>query len=65
VSRLVARLGHEAVVANPRRVRLIAEKDSKSDDFDAELPVRLGRIDPNLLAPIVHRGESAQPRGFS
>jgi hypothetical protein len=46
-------------------VRSIAENDSKSDDFDAELPVRLGRIDPNLLAPIVHRGESAQPRGFS
>jgi transposase len=60
VSRLVTRLGHEAIVANPRRVRLIAENDSKSDDFDAELLARLGRIDPNLLAPIVHRGEQAQ-----
>jgi transposase len=60
VSRLVTRLGHEGIVANPRRVRLIAENDSKSDDFDAELLARLGRIDPNLLAPIVHRGESAQ-----
>jgi transposase len=60
VSRLVTRLGHETVVANPRRVRLIAENDSKSDDFDAELLARLGRIDPNLLAPIVHRGEQAQ-----
>lgn len=60
VSRLVTRLGHEGIVANPRRVRLIAENDSKSDEFDAELLARLGRIDPNLLAPIVHRGESAQ-----
>jgi transposase len=60
VSRLVTRLGHETVVANPRRVRLIAQNDSKSDDFDAELLARLGRIDPNLLAPIVHRGEQAQ-----
>jgi transposase len=60
VSRLVTRLGHEGIVANPRRVRLIAENDSKSDDFDAELLARLGRIDPNLLAPIVHRGEQAQ-----
>ena len=60
VSRLVTRVGHEGIVANPRRVRLIAENDSKSDDFDAELLARLGRIDPNLLAPIVHRGEQAQ-----
>jgi transposase len=60
VSRLIPRLGHEAIVANPRRVRLIAEHDSKSDDFDAELLARLGRIDPNLLSPVVHRGESAQ-----
>lgn len=60
VSRLVTRLGHEGIVANPRRVRLIAENDSKRDGFDAELLARLGRIDPNLLAPIVHRGEQAQ-----
>jgi transposase len=60
VSRLVARHGHEVLVANPRRVRLIAENDSKSDRFDAELLARLGRIDPSLLSPIVHRGEPAQ-----
>ena len=36
-------LGHEVVVANPRRVRLIAESDAKSDRFDAELLARLGR----------------------
>lgn len=60
VSRLLTRQGHEVIVANPRRVRLIAENDSKSDGFDAELLARLGRIDPALLAPIVHRGEQAQ-----
>jgi transposase len=60
VSRLVTRHGHEVVVANPRRVRLIAENDSKSDRFDAELLARLGRLDPSLLSPIVHRGEQAQ-----
>jgi transposase len=60
VSRLVTRLGHEAVVANPRRVRLIAANDSKCDRLDAELLARLGRLDPNLLAPIVHRGLQAQ-----
>jgi transposase len=60
VSRAVTRLGHEAIVANPRRVRLIAENDSKSDGVDAELLARLGRVDASLLRPIVHRGEQAQ-----
>jgi transposase len=60
VSRRVTAAGHEAIVANPRRVRLIAENDSKSDRFDAELLARLGRVDPSLLSPIVHRGEQAQ-----
>ncbi len=60
VSRVVSRLGHEAVVANPRRVRLISVNDSKSDGVDAERLARLGRVDPSLLKPIVHRGEQAQ-----
>lgn len=60
VSRLLAAEGFEVVVANPRRVRLIAETTSKSDRFDAEALGRLGRIDPSLLAPIAHRGERAQ-----
>jgi transposase len=60
VSRVAARSGHEVIVANPRRVRLIAENDSKSDGVDAELLARLGRVDPSLLKPIVHRGEQAQ-----
>jgi transposase len=60
VSRCVAKHGHETIVANPRRVRLIAENDSKSDGVDAELLARLGRADPSLLKPIVHRGIEAQ-----
>jgi len=36
-------------------VRLIAENDSKTDEVDAELLARLGRVDPGLLKPIVHR----------
>ena len=60
VSRLVARHGHEVIVGNPRRIRLIAQNDSKSDRFDAELLARLGRLDPALLSPITHRGEQAQ-----
>ena len=60
VSRLLAELGHEVVVANARRVRLISENLSKSDQLDAETLARLGRLDPALLAPITHRGAAAQ-----
>lgn len=60
VSRLAAGMGHEVIVANPRRVRLIAESHDKDDRIDAELLARLGRIDPALLRPIQHRGEEVQ-----
>jgi len=51
MSRLVDRAGHEVIIANPRRARLIAENDSKTDAVDAELLARLGRVDPGLLKP--------------
>ena len=60
VSRALTAAGCEVIVANARRVRLIAENDGKSDRLDAELLARLGRLDPALLAPIQHRGEQAQ-----
>lgn len=60
LSRLIEEAGHELIIANPRRVRLIAENDSKTDDVDAELLARLARVDPDLLKPIVHRGAQAQ-----
>lgn len=60
MSRELARLGHEVLVANPRRVRLISGRETKTDAVDAELLARLGRADPKLLWPIQHRGEQAQ-----
>jgi len=60
LSRRLKTQGHEVVVANPRRVRLIAEAERKSDRIDAEMLARLGRADPKLLRPIEHRGEVAQ-----
>ena len=60
ISRQLKAEGFDVIVANPRRVRLIAESDKKSDRFDAEQLARLGRVDPGLLSPIVHRGERAQ-----
>lgn len=60
VSRHLARLGHEVIVANARRVRLISESTRKSDKLDAKTLARLARIDPQLLSPIRHRSEQAQ-----
>jgi transposase len=60
VSSLLKELGHEPIVANPRRVLLIAKGKAKSDAVDAELLARLGRADPQLLSPIEHRGQEAQ-----
>ena len=60
VSGLLSELGHEVIVANPRRVRLISANDSKNDAVDSELLARLGRADPKLLSPITHRGQQAQ-----
>jgi len=60
VSRLLAELGHEVIVANPRKLRLIYTNDSKSDRVDAEYLARVGRLDPTLLAPLRHRGAETQ-----
>jgi transposase len=60
ISRLTSDSGHETIVANPRRLRLIYQSDRKSDQVDAESLARLGRLDPRLLCPIQHRGAEAQ-----
>jgi transposase len=60
VSRLLVRLGHEVIVANPRRVKLISESSRKNDRLDAEFLARLLRADQKLLAPVRHRSEQAQ-----
>jgi len=60
VSRYLAELGHEVVVANARRVRLITDSTRKDDRLDAKTLARLVRIDPELLSPIRHRSAQAQ-----
>jgi transposase len=60
VSRHLAAMGHEVIVANPRKVRLITQSVKKNDRMDAEQLARLARVDPQLLAPIRHRGPEAQ-----
>lgn len=60
ISRLFVDLGGEVIVANPRRVQLIAQSTRKNDKADAQTLARLGRIDPQLLAPVTHRSAQAQ-----
>jgi transposase len=60
ISRLLEEQGHEVIVANARRVKLISESNRKNDDVDAELLARLARADRLLLSPVKHRGEEAQ-----
>jgi transposase len=60
VSRQVAGLEHEVIVANPHKVKLITQSGRKNDRIDAEKLARLARVDPQLLSPIRHRGAEAQ-----
>jgi transposase len=57
VSRLLKQLGHEVIVANARKVRLISQSSNKDDRLDAKMLGRLARVDPELLCPIQHRSE--------
>ena len=60
VSRLLEECGHEMLVANARKLRLIYANKRKTDEVDAENLARLARLDPKLLYPVRHRGEGAQ-----
>jgi transposase len=60
ISRLVAELGHEALVADPRRLGLISGSTRKNDTRDAQMLAKLARADRSLLNPIEHRSEEQQ-----
>src|SRR5215216_3729192 len=60
VSRVLEECGHEVLVANPRKTRLIYSNKRKTDEIDAENLARLARLDPKLLYPLKHRAENSQ-----
>lgn len=60
VSRLLEECGHEVLIANPRKTRLIYGQRRKTDKLDAEKLARLARADPELLYPVEHRGCDSQ-----
>jgi transposase len=60
ISRRLSELGHDVVVADPRRVRALAAGDDKDDALDAEFLARIGCTDVALLKPVQHRSEQTQ-----
>lgn len=61
VSRTLAGLGHEVIVANPAAMfRGAPRRRRRNDALDAELLARQGRADVRLLYPVMHRGLLAQ-----
>lgn len=60
IGRLLKECGHQVLIANPRKTRLIYGDKRKTDKLDARKLARLARVDPELLYPIEHRSESAQ-----
>lgn len=60
VSQLLESAGHEVLVANAYKLRLIYNNNSKSDRVDAQYLARLAAADPRLLHPLKHRKESDQ-----
>lgn len=65
VGRELEELGHEVLVCNPRRLKLIAGSTLKTDKLDAEVLGRLARLhqlDPELLHPCTVRSRETQLR---
>jgi transposase len=60
IDRLLRELGHDVLVANPRKLRAIYENENKDDKVDAQMLARIARFDPGLLKPIEHREEKQQ-----
>jgi transposase len=59
-SQLLAELGYEVVVANPRQLPLIYGQTRKNDPLDARRLAELGQFKVELLHPVTHRSDAAQ-----
>jgi len=60
VSRLAEEAGHEVLVAQSRKVKLITQSSRKTDRIDALTLARLAYADPRLLPSVRHRSEQTQ-----
>ena len=63
IRKLLKSLGHEVIVANPRRLAALTENPRKTDRNDARMLARIGRLDLELLSRVHERSdESMQAR---
>lgn len=60
MSELLKDLGHEVIVANPRKLAALTQNIRKSDPVDAEYLARMARTDVTLLSPIEPRSLDVQ-----
>ncbi len=60
VSRLLESFGHQAIVANARKIPTVTASESKNDRNDAEQLARMAAFDPKLLHPVEHRSLERQ-----
>jgi transposase len=60
VCRTLKALGHEVIVAQPRKLRLIYCNDKKCDRVDAAQLAKFARLDPTVLHPIEPRDLKTQ-----
>jgi transposase len=60
VSRLLERLGHDPIVANPSAMFAGAPRRRRNDRLDARFLARQGRADVERLYPMTHRSADAQ-----
>ncbi len=60
ISRLLSLWGHEVLVANPRKVKLIGNSRRKTDRIDAQTLTDLASVRPRLLHPVQHMPAKAQ-----
>lgn len=60
VAELLELSGHEVIVANARRLKLITENLQKSDKVDARLLSEMGCVAMNLLNPVYRRSGETQ-----
>jgi transposase len=60
IQEVIAGLGHEVLVANPRMMEGGKRRRRKNDRIDASKLARLGRVDPKSLYPIQHRSSQVR-----
>ena len=59
VAQLLELMGHEVIVANARKLKLISENNQKSDKVDARLLSQLGCMNVDWLHPVYQRSQGA------